>query len=239
MLLYVSDLWSGYGDITILQGVSFTVQRGEIVAILGRNGVGKTTLMRALSGSLKTKRGVIRIGDAEISGTPSHQRARMGIAYVPQGRQIFQQLTVMENMLIGAYAEGMSKGQISDLVETMLNDFPSLRPKLRQLGGSLSGGQQQLLALARALITGPKVLLLDEPSEGIQPSLLEDIAEVLKRVCERGKLSVVLVEQNLDFTRKLATRGYLMESGKLQRALDIAEATDDEQLHRELFGAVT
>jgi ABC-type branched-subunit amino acid transport system ATPase component len=237
MRLYVSDMWSGYGDITVLRGVGFSVRAGEMVAVLGRNGVGKTTLMRTRSGAIRSKQGILRLEGEDISDRPAHERARLGIAYVPQGRQIFQQLTVLENLLIGAYAEGMAKAKVHQVVESLLTDFPSLKTKLRAAGGSLSGGQQQLLALARSLVTSPNVLLLDEPSEGIQPSLLDEIADVLLRICARDELSVVLVEQNLDFTRRLAGRGFLMDSGQLKRELDISASSDDEQLHRELFGA--
>ena len=237
MLLNASNLWSGYGDITILHGVDLHVDSGEIVAVLGRNGVGKTTLMRALSGALPCRQGGLQLEGLEISAMAAHERARLGIAYVPQGRQIFSQLTVMENILVGAYAARFDKARVSRLVEALMADFASLRPNLKQLGGSLSGGQQQLLALARALITEPKLLLLDEPSEGIQPSLLDDISEVLRKISSRDGLAVLLVEQNLDFARQLATRGYLLESGRINRTVTISDALDDDELYRELFGA--
>jgi urea ABC transporter ATP-binding protein UrtE len=238
MLLSANDIWSGYGDITILEGVRLTLDKGEVVAVLGRNGVGKTTLVRTLSGALPCKRGVIRLDDKEITSVPAHERARRGVAYVPQGRQIFSQLTVMENILVGAYAAGFDKARVARLVDELMTYFESLKPKLKHLGGSLSGGQQQLLALARALITEPKVLLLDEPSEGIQPSLLDDIADVLAKVSARNGLAILLIEQNLDFARKLATRGYLMESGRIKREVTIDESAGHRELERELFGAV-
>ncbi|ALL68317.1 Urea ABC transporter, ATPase protein UrtE [Paraburkholderia caribensis MBA4] len=238
MLLSASNVWSGYGDIVILNGVDLQVDVGERVAVLGRNGVGKTTLVRALSGVLPCKRGAIRFNSNDITGEAAHERARKGIAYVPQGRQIFSQLTVMENMLIGAYASGFDKVRIARLTEELLTYFKTLTPKLKDLGGSLSGGQQQLLALARALMTAPKILLLDEPSEGIQPSLLDDIAEVLNKVSNDTGLAVLLIEQNLDFARKLASRGYLMESGRVRRSVSIDESANNGELERELFGAI-
>jgi ABC-type branched-subunit amino acid transport system ATPase component len=201
--------------------------------------VGKTTLVRTLCGALPCKRGSIRLNDQDITGLPAHERARKGIAYVPQGRQIFPQLTVMENILVGAYAARFDDARIARLVEELMTYFESLKPKLKHLGGSLSGGQQQLLALARALITEPRLLLLDEPSEGIQPSLLDDIADVLGRVLARSGLAILLVEQNLDFAKKLATRGYLMESGRIKRGVTIDESANDRELERELFGAVS
>lgn len=238
MLLSAKDIWSGYGEITILQGAGVEVSFGETVAVLGRNGVGKTTLVRTLSGALPCKRGGIRLDGVDVATLSAHERARRGIAYVPQGRQIFAQLTVMENILVGAYASGFDNGRVTRLSDELLTYFESLKPKLKHLGGSLSGGQQQLLALARALITEPKVLLLDEPSEGIQPSLLDDIADVLNKVSAERGLAILLIEQNLDFARKLATRGYLMESGKIKREVTIDESANDRELERELFGAV-
>ncbi|WP_162068097.1 ABC transporter ATP-binding protein [Burkholderia sp. THE68] len=238
MLLSASNVWSGYGDIVILSGVDLQVDVGERVAVLGRNGVGKTTLVRALSGALPCKRGAIRFNGEEITSEAAHERARKGIAYVPQGRQIFSQLTVLENMLVGAYAAGFNNARVVQMTDELLTYFQTLKPKLKDLGGSLSGGQQQLLALARALMTEPKILLLDEPSEGIQPSLLDDIAEVLNKVSNDTGLAVLLVEQNLDFAKKLASRGYLMESGRIRRNVAIDESANNGELERELFGAV-
>lgn len=238
MLLSAKDVWSGYGDITILEGAGIDVEAGEIVAVLGRNGVGKTTLVRTLSGALPCKRGVIRLDGVDIAKHAAHARARMGVAYVPQGRRIFAQLTVMENILVGAYAAHFDNSRVTRLVDELLSYFESLKPKLKHLGASLSGGQQQLLALARALITEPKVLLLDEPSEGIQPSLLDDIADVLNKVSAGRGLAILLVEQNLDFAKKLASRGYLMESGQIKREMAIDESSANQELERELFGAV-
>ena len=232
MLLAVEGLWSGYGEISILQGVDLTIGVGEIVAVLGPNGVGKTTLMRTLAGALKCHRGRISFDNRDVSRTPAHERARLGIGYVPQGREIFSQLTVLENLLVGLYAVNMSR----ERVDTMLEEFPSLKPKLKDLGGSLSGGQQQILALARALIIEPKILLLDEPSEGIQPSLLDEISEILCRFKTKIGLSVLLVEQNLDFAGGLADRAYLMDIGRIRRQLEANEFIDGSALHREILG---
>lgn len=237
MLLEADALWSGYGAITILQGATLRVDTGEIVAVLGRNGVGKTTLMRTLSGALPFHRGTLHFAGHDLSSSASHDRARSGISYVPQGRQIFGQLSVYENIMVGAYAMKLEQNTIADRLESLLSDFPSLRTKLADLGAGLSGGQQQLLALARALITRPKLLLLDEPSEGIQPSLLDDITVVLHRVAARDGVAVLLVEQNLDFARRLASRGYLMDNGQIHREIVIGEALDTTSLSRELFGA--
>lgn len=237
MLLTVENLHSGYGPINVLTGAALVVEPGEIVGVLGRNGVGKTTLMRTLSGALPCVKGKIQFSGTDISSYPPHARAAIGIAYVPQGRQIFSQMSVQENMLVGAYAAHLDRQVIASRIDSLLADFPSLKPKLGDLGGSLSGGQQQLLALARALITQPKLLLLDEPSEGIQPSLLDDIVLVLERVASRDKVAILLVEQNLDFAGSLAARGYLMDSGRMHREIQMQGGFDASSISRELFGA--
>lgn len=233
MNLVVDDVWSGYGKIDILQGVSLNVKKGEIVAVLGPNGVGKTTLMKTLSGALMTKRGRISLNAEDITSTQSHTRARKGIGYVPQGRGIFQQLTVNENLLVGAHAFGLPEREAL----VVLEEFPALKEKLNSLGGSLSGGQQQQLALARALVTKPKLLLLDEPSEGIQPSILDEISDILLKIKENLGLSVLVVEQNLDFAISMADRAYLMEIGIISRELDRGELINDPELQGGFLGA--
>ncbi|HUU70987.1 MAG TPA: ATP-binding cassette domain-containing protein, partial [Burkholderiales bacterium] len=166
-MLRVNDLCAGYGELMILNGFGITLESQQIVAVLGRNGIGKTTLVKTLAGLIKTRSGSITIDGQDITNMSPPQRARMGMGYVPQGREIFSKLTVRENLLVGVRAMKLPLSTI----DTALEDFPTLRPKLNDLGSSLSGGQQQLLALARALVLRPKLLLLDEPSEGIQPSL--------------------------------------------------------------------
>lgn len=232
MLLRVEGLRSGYGSIVVLQGVNLAIGKAEIVAVLGRNGVGKTTLMKTLAGLLPARSGTIIFAERDIASVPSHARAQLGLGYVPQGRQIFSKLTVFENLLVGSYANGIGGSRAEDLLES----FPSLRLKLKQLGGSLSGGQQQLLALARALVIRPKLLLLDEPSEGIQPSILEEIKEVLLMFRDKAGLSVLLVEQNLDFANGLADRSYFMDRGRITRELASNQLLDDPAVSREFVG---
>lgn len=233
MSLDVDHLWSGYGSIAILQGVDLHIGDGEIVAVLGPNGVGKTTLMRTLAGSLTAQRGSVKFDGRDITAMPSHLRARAGIGYVPQGRGIFPQLTVRENLLVGLYA---TKQPLERIDET-LAEFPALQRKLGDAGGSLSGGQQQQLALARALVIHPRLLLLDEPSEGIQPSILDEISETLLRFKRARGLSVLLVEQNLDFAASLADRAYMMDVGRISRQLSSEELLDDTAMQREFLGA--
>ncbi|MCD6680014.1 MAG: ABC transporter ATP-binding protein [Burkholderiaceae bacterium] len=201
--------------------------------MLGPNGVGKTTLMRTLAGSLPVQRGSLQFDQRDVTVVASHQRARAGIGYVPQGRGIFPQLTVRENMLVGLYATR----QPLALLDETLREFPALQRKLGDAGGSLSGGQQQQLALARALVIQPRLLLLDEPSEGIQPSVLDEISDILLRFKRARNLSVLLVEQNLDFAASLADRAYMMDVGRISRQLESGELSDDTALQREFLGA--
>lgn len=235
MLLRVDGLSSGYGEIVILTDLSLNLAAGEVVAVLGRNGIGKTTLMKTLAGLLDTRRGTVVFDGREIAGVPASSRAELGIGYVPQGRLIFPKLTVLENLLVGVYAAGLSRTLVDDVLEYL----PALRPKLKIPGGSLSGGQQQLLALGRALVTRPKLLLLDEPSEGIQPSMLDEIHDVLAKAKRERGMAILLVEQNLDFAGTLADRAYLMDTGRISREVDPAKLLDDPSLFHEFIGTAS
>jgi urea transport system ATP-binding protein len=224
VLLGVKDLHALYGASHVLHGVSLEIEAGEIVCLLGRNGVGKTTCLRSLIGLLPARAGAVVYRGQDITKLPAHQRARLGLGYVPQGREIFPELSVEENLRLGAMARGPT-GRVG--YEEVLRVFPALQSRLRQRGGTLSGGQQQMLAIARGLIAGPQLLLLDEPTEGIQPSMILEIRDVLRRInLERG-VSLLLVEQHLDFARSLAARYYVMERGQIVRAGRITELSDD------------
>lgn len=229
-MLRATDLRAGYGSTPVLFGVDLKVDAGERVAVLGRNGVGKTTLMRAISGSVPLTGGTLFLGDVDVGVMKPHQRARLGISHVPQGRDIFPKLTVEENLKVGAAAHPSSNG---DHLEQAFAEFPALAEKRKARGGSLSGGQQQILALARALMSDPDVLLLDEPSEGIQPSILDEIVGVIERINTERDIAIVLVEQNLDFAARIARRGLIMEKGEVVAvATDIAELSRDRDLQR-------
>ena len=204
---------------------------GTIVAVLGRNGAGKTTLLRAIMGLIPCRAGRIGIGGIDLTPLPAHQRARLGLGYVPQGREVFPGLTVMENLRMGARLAPDSRAAL----EEVLDEFSLLREKRDARGGSLSGGQQQLLALGRALASRPRVLLMDEPSEGIQPSLVAQLAEHVRGIHARG-LTVVLVEQNLEFAAALARQAYVMDKGRIVRALETAAILADTDLAREYLG---
>ena len=228
-MLRASDLRAGYGTAAVLQGVDLTLGAGERVAILGRNGVGKTTLMRAISGAIACTAGNLTFERTDLVPLRPHERARLGIAHVPQGRDIFPKLTVAENLRVGAAAAGRSKDVSLDEI---YDEFPLLAARRRARGGSLSGGQQQILALARALVSEPTLLLLDEPSEGIQPSVLDEIAEVIDHINQARGIAVLVVEQNLDFAARVAQRGLIMEKGEIIESVDIAELHDDRGLQR-------
>lgn len=212
-MLEVSGISARYGHIPALHGVSLSVSAGEAIGIVGHNGMGKTTLLKTLMGYLPLTAGNIRFDGREIGREPTHRRARLGLAYVPQGREIFPFLTVAENLRMGRAG--------ADIDESAA-DFPALVPLLGRQGGSLSGGQQQILAIARCMVTRPKCILLDEPTEGIQPSIVEAIAEMLARLrAERG-LALVVVEQRLEFVAGLAGRVLVMQKGSIVKEMPAA-----------------
>lgn len=229
-MLSLTNVDSFYGRSHVLHGVSLTARETEITAILGRNGTGKTTLLKTLMGLTDRINGEIRLGDKLISNEPTFRRARAGCAYVPQGREIIPDFTIRENILLGAYARSDGKRVIPDLVPEL---FPYLIQNLDRPGGILSGGQQQQLAIARALAADPKVLLLDEPTEGIQPSIVEEIEGVIVRLNREMRLTVILVEQKVAFVRRAASRFAIMEKGRVVAAGEISELSD-ELVHRHM-----
>jgi branched-chain amino acid transport system ATP-binding protein len=211
-MLTVSGLSAGYGDIPVLHHISMTIAAGESLGILGHNGMGKTTFLRCLIGALKISQGTVKLGDRDVTQLAPHDRARLGMAYVPQGREIFAALSARDNLRMGLVKTGVTSPSALD---ALLVDFPRLVPLLDRTGGSLSGGEQQLLALARALAGKPRILLLDEPTEGIQPSIIEEIAHTLTSLRERLGLTIVLVEQNLDFIATVSQRVLVIKRGQL------------------------
>ena len=215
MILEVDDLHAAYGRIPILNGISFKIQEGEAVGILGHNGMGKTTLLKTLVGQLPATQGRIRFDGADMTRQPSYRRARAGIGYVPQGRMIFPALTVYENLRMG-HIPGRSESEENAIADIRAR-FPRLDKLLDRAGGALSGGEQQLVALARALCGRPKLLLLDEPTEGIQPSIVDEILEILDRLHRFDNLTIVVVEQSLDFINALSQRVLLIHKGAITR----------------------
>lgn len=234
-LLSVNGLRAGYGRIQILDGIDFEVGEQEFVGILGHNGMGKTTLLRALMGYLPATAGQIHHEGEDITRMSTFRRARRQIGYVPQGRQIFPDLTAWENLRAGALIAGHSGAEESRAIERVVESFPRLKPLLNRPGGALSGGEQQLLALARCLCGGPRLILLDEPTEGIQPSIIEEIIERLAALKAGGELSLILVEQNLDFIRSLAERVLIIQRGRITRSVS-PEQLNDPELVSEFVG---
>lgn len=212
-ILSVKQVKAAYGDSLILKGADLVVQKGSVTTVMGRNGVGKTTLLKTIMGLVKVKEGEIRLKGTTITNLPSHQIARSGIGYVPQGREIFPKLTVQENLRLGLEAAPRRKAGISE--EEIYTLFPILKEFRRRAGGNLSGGQQQQLAIARVLISAPSLLLLDEPTEGIQPSIAIEIGNILRRLAEEKGISVLLVEQKIDFAKQVTDYFYFMERGKM------------------------
>ena len=224
-MLSVQGLNVSYGDSQVLWDVQLQVPPGQVVCLLGRNGVGKTTFLKTLMGLLRPWAGVITFNGQAITTLSPDRRARLGIGYVPQGRDIFPDLTVLENLRLGGVARGEKHGTIpADIFQL----FPILQSMLTRKGGVLSGGQQQQLAIARALITRPALLLLDEPTEGIQPSIILDIEQVIRRLKDTGQIAILLIEQYVDFARRLADYVYVMEKGSIVLEGKIQEIPDDD-----------
>ena len=224
-MLRVNQLNVAYGASQALYDVSLKADIGKVTCVLGRNGVGKTTLMKALAGHLAPVSGVINWDEQSLVGVAPYERAKRGIAYVPQGRDIFPQLTVEENLQTAFSAVPRSQRVIDPEIYAL---FPVLQQMLKRRGGDLSGGQQQQLAIARALLLRPKMLILDEPTEGIQPSIIKDIGRVIKLLRDRGDMAIVLVEQYLDFSKELADEFIILERGRV-----VSQGTGKELEHSE------
>lgn len=210
-MLAVSELNQYYGGSHILRNLVFEVPPGKVTVLLGRNGVGKTTLLKTLMGLVPARSGSIKFGDQDLASSPPYQRVRAGIGYVPQGREIFPRLTVEENLEMGLATRPRGTRIPADTYKM----FPVLKQMLHRRGGDLSGGQQQQLAIGRALAMGPKLLILDEPTEGIQPSIIKDIERVIRSLAARGDMAILLVEQYYDFARSLADQYLVMERGEI------------------------
>jgi len=229
-MLKLTNVDSYYDRSHILHAVCLDIPIGKVTAVLGRNGTGKTTLLKTLMGLTDRMEGQISLDGAEIGKDPTFRRARAGIAYVPQGREIIPDFTIRENILMGAFARADGKRQIPELIPEL---FPYLMDNLERAGGVLSGGQQQQLAIARALAADPKIILLDEPNEGVQPSIVEEIEAVIIRLNRDVGLTVVLVEQNVLFARQASHRFAMMEKGRVVVAGAIGELSD-EMVHRHM-----
>jgi urea ABC transporter ATP-binding protein UrtE len=225
-LIAATGLRAGYATGDVLHEVNIEVSTGEIVGVLGRNGVGKTTLMRALIGLLSVRSGSISYRGVDITRQPADRRAALGIGYVPQGREVFAHMSVLDNLRMGRFinrARGFQPDEVYGY-------FPFLRDRSRQRAGTLSGGQQEMLAIARALVAGPELLLLDEPSDGVQPSIVHDIGNFIVRLVEERPLGVLIVEQNIELIQRAAQRAYVMDKGRVVATLGKKELLNTELL---------
>jgi branched-chain amino acid transport system ATP-binding protein len=228
LALEVRGIESGYGKIQVLWGVDVTLQEGSMVAVLGPNGAGKTTLLRTIMGIIRAWRGSVMMYGLDITSMPSHRRVELGLTMVPEGRRLFPDLTVRENLELGAYTR-RARERIVETLELVFNLFPKLKERLHQKAGSLSGGEQQMLAIARALMTRPKVLMLDEPSQGLAPKIAWEVAETLDKIRREVSISVILVEQNVALALEKADYIYLLEQGRV-----VLEGFREEVLARKL-----
>jgi branched-chain amino acid transport system ATP-binding protein len=229
--LTIAGLDCFYGATRVLHGLDLSLREGEVHCLLGRNGAGKTTALKCIMGLLPARSGSIRLGDVELTRLPPHEVPRAGVAYVPQGRRLFAEMTVAENIEIGL----MTRGRDGEVREAVLDLFPVLRERLRQRSGTLSGGEQQMLAMARALCIEPKVLLLDEPTEGLMPSMIATIRQSVAALRERG-VSTILVEQRVDAVLPVADRVSFIESGRVRETVGVERLRDEPELVKRYVG---
>jgi branched-chain amino acid transport system ATP-binding protein len=234
-LLRVERLEAGYGPVPVLHGIDLAIEEGGIATLLGANGAGKTTTLRAICGMLKTK-GSIRFDGASIEKRSTEDIVRLGVGHVPDGRGTFTDLTTEENLRIGGYVRGGSRADMAANMERMFGYFPKLRERRRQQAGTLSGGEQQMLAVARALMSRPRLLLLDEPSFGLAPLVVASIFEILRSINREEKVTILLVEQNASMALQLADTVFLLETGRIVMAGDAAKMRENETIRRSYLG---
>jgi branched-chain amino acid transport system ATP-binding protein len=233
-LLEVENIHSYYGKIHALKGISLTVEEGEIVTLIGGNGAGKSTTLRTICGIVRASAGRVLLGDQDITQLPPHEIVEQGIVQAPEGRKIFQRLTVMENLEMGAYTRSDPYGIAQDL-EFVFNTFPRLKERQKQLGGTLSGGEQQMLAIGRALMARPRILLLDEPSMGLAPLLVRDIFRIIEYL-NQHETTILLVEQNALMALAVAHRGYVLQTGRITLSDTAAELRQNEMVRAAYLG---
>ena len=233
-MLKLSNLKVNYGMIQAIKGISFKVEEGEIIALIGANGAGKTTTLHTVSGLLKAREGSILFNGKELTKTQPHKIVEMGMAHVPEGRRIFQQLTVYENLILGAYTRS-DKKEIAENLEMIYKRFPRLEERKKQIAGTLSGGEQQMLAMGRALMSNPKIVLMDEPSMGLSPLLVSEIFDIIQSINKSGT-TVLLVEQNAKKALSIANRAYVLETGKIVLEGDAKELMNNDQIKKAYLG---
>ena len=233
-LLEIKDLEVNYGVIKAIKGVSFDVNEGEIIALIGANGAGKTTILHTITGLIQAKKCSIVFDGKELTKTPPHKIVSMGMAHVPEGRRIFQQLSVLENLKLGAYTR-KDKSEIASTLKMVYERFPRLEERKNQVAGTLSGGEQQMLAMGRALMSKPRIILMDEPSMGLSPLLVSEIFDIIKVINESGT-TVLLVEQNAKKALSIADRAYVLETGKITLSGDAKDLINDESVKKAYLG---
>ena len=233
-MLEVKDLQVYYGVIQALKGVSFEVNKGEVIALIGANGAGKTTTLHTLTGLLQPKGGSITFEGVDITKVPAHKIVEMGIAHVPEGRRVFSQLSVYENLIMGAYTR-KDKKEIAESLANVYKRFPRLEERKNQRAGTLSGGEQQMLAMGRALMSNPKMIVMDEPSMGLSPIFVNEIFDIIEKVSASGT-TVLLVEQNAKKALSIADRAYVLETGKIALSGDAKELMNDDSIKKAYLG---
>jgi len=233
-MLEIKDLEVCYGVIKAIKGVSFEVNQGEVIALVGANGAGKTTILHAISGLIPARKGSILFEGEELTKTPAHKIVSMGMAHVPEGRRIFQQLTVLENLKLGAFTR-KDKEEIAKSLRTVYDRFPRLEERKKQIAGTLSGGEQQMLAMGRALMSNPRIILLDEPSMGLSPLLVSSIFDIIKVISEGGT-TVLLVEQNAKKALAIADRAYVLETGSIILSGKASDLINNESVKKAYLG---
>jgi branched-chain amino acid transport system ATP-binding protein len=233
-MLTINDLHVYYGVIQAIKGISFEVNEGEVIALIGANGAGKTTILHTITGLIAARSGSIIFQDQKLTKTPAHKIVKMGIAHVPEGRRIFSHLTVFENLQLGAYTR-RDNAEIEASLESVYRRFPRLRERRNQVAGTLSGGEQQMLAIGRALMSRPKLILMDEPSMGLSPILVSEIFDIIKSISEGGT-TVLLVEQNAKKALTIADRAYVLETGKIVLSGNAQDLINDESVKKAYLG---
>lgn len=233
-MLEIRDLEVNYGMIAAIKGVSFDVNEGEVIALIGANGAGKTTILHTITGLLKAKAGSIMFEGHELTKTPAHKIVELGMAHVPEGRRIFSHLTVLENLKLGAYTRKDKDGVAAD-IRKVYDRFPRLAERKKQIAGTLSGGEQQMLAMGRALMSKPRIIVMDEPSMGLSPIFVSEIFDIIQSISSDG-VTVLLVEQNAKKALSIADRGYVLETGKIVLAGEADELINDESVRRAYLG---
>lgn len=233
-MLEIKDLEVFYGMIQAIKGISFEVKEGEVIALIGANGAGKTTILQTITGMIPAKRGSILFEGTDITKIPGHKIVPMGMAHVPEGRRVFSQLSVLDNLKLGAYTR-KDKGEVAETLKMVYQRFPRLEERKNQMAGTLSGGEQQMLAMGRALMSKPRIVLMDEPSMGLSPIFVAEIFDIIKEI-SAGGTTVLLVEQNAKKALAIANRAYVLETGKIVLSGDADELMNDESVKKAYLG---